>query len=62
MFKRFNELSFVIGLFFALVSLVLLVGYLLQGESSGRLTLYTGLVFLVFGIFMMLVNSRETED
>ena len=60
MYKRFNELNFVIGLFFFIVSLILLAGFLLQ-EQSTNLTLYTGLVFLVFGSGMMMIRRKKTE-
>lgn len=58
MYQRFNQLSFVIGLFFFLVSLVLLGGYLFQANSGSRLTLYTGAAFLIFGLFMMWVPEQ----
>lgn len=58
MLRRLNELSFVIGLFFTLVAVILLGGYFLMKELSAGINLYTGIVFLVFGIVMMLVRTR----
>ncbi len=58
MFRRFNELSFVIGLFFTLMAIILLGGYLLVGQLSSPINLYTGLVFLVFGALMMVIRSK----
>ena len=58
MLRRINELSFVIGLFFTLVGIILIGGYFAATELSAKVNLYTGLVFLVFGIVMMLVRSN----
>ena len=62
MYKRLNELNFVIGLFFTIVSLILLANNFFSKELSGSINLYTGLVFLVFGIFMILVKSNKDTD
>jgi hypothetical protein len=62
MYKRLNELNFVIGLFFTIVSLILLAGNFLSKELSGSLNLYTGLVFLAFGIFMILIKAAKKPD
>ena len=58
MLKRINELSFVIGLFFTLVAIILLVGYLLTEELSAKINLYTGIIFLVFGLAMIVIRSK----
>lgn len=57
MFRRINELSFVIGLFFTLVAIILLVGYFLVAQLSSSINLYTGIVFLVFGLAMILIRT-----
>jgi hypothetical protein len=57
MFRRINELSFVIGLFFTVVALILLGGYLLSARLSAPINLYTGIVFLIFGLAMVLIRS-----
>jgi hypothetical protein len=59
MYKRLNELNFVIGLFFLIVSLILLVGGFFSKQLSGSLNLYTGIVFLVFGLFMVLIKTNK---
>jgi len=59
MLKRLNELNFVIGLFFTIAALILIVDDLVSKESSGRLNLYTGIVFLVFGLIMILVRTGK---
>lgn len=61
MYKRLNELNFVIGLFFTIVSLILLVGSFFSKELSGRLNIYTGIVFLVFGLLMILIKGERSD-
>ena len=58
MYKRFNELSFVIGLFFVLVAVILIVNGLVNAAANSRLTFYTGAAFLIFGTFMVLTKSK----
>jgi hypothetical protein len=62
MHKRFNELSFVIGLFFTIVALILLIGSFLGKKASGDINIYTGLVFLAFGIGMIFIKSKQDEN
>ena len=61
MLKRLNELNFVIGLFFTIVSLILLADTLLNKEGMGKLNLYTGITFLVFGIFMISLKTDKSD-
>lgn len=58
MLKRINELSFVIGVFFTLVAIILLGGYFISEQLSSPINLYTGIVFLVFGLAMVLIRSK----
>lgn len=62
MLKRLNELNFVIGLFFTIVSLILLVDTLLNKEGTVKLNLYTGITFLIFGVFMILLKTDKSSD
>ena len=62
MYKRFNELNFVVGLFFTLVSIILFLDSFLNKASSGRLSLFTGLVFLTFGLFMIAIKTRKDSE
>ncbi|HMG67762.1 MAG TPA: hypothetical protein VK588_08755 [Chitinophagaceae bacterium] len=62
MYKRLNELSFIIGLFFTIVSIILLIDTFFSKQVSGKLNLYTGIVFLVFGIFMIAIKTGKTGD
>jgi len=41
MLKKLNQLSFVIGLFFILVAIILLVGYLLGASLKQPINLYS---------------------
>jgi hypothetical protein len=58
MYKRFNELSFVIGLFFLLVSLILILNGWLSSTAGNSLTYYSGAAFFVFGVVMMMLKSK----
>lgn len=62
MYKRLNELNFVIGLFFTIVSAILLLDNFLTRAPSRTLTLFTGLVFLVFGLFMIAIRTEKEAD
>jgi hypothetical protein len=61
MYKRLNELNFVIGSFFTIVSLILLVNYFFT-QFSGKLNLYTGLVFLLFALFMIAIKTKKRAE
>jgi threonine/homoserine/homoserine lactone efflux protein len=62
MYNRLNELNFVIGLFFTIVSFILLAGNFLSKELSGAINLYTGIVFLIFGLFMITIKRKKEDD
>jgi len=62
MYNRFYDLRFIIGLFFTLVSLFLLAGYIWEPDQHNAINLYTGLVFILFGIIMMYGKIREKKD
>jgi hypothetical protein len=58
MLNRLNELSFVIGAFFTLVSLILF-GNILVTPSPDKLSIYSATGFLVFGLLMMLLRKKK---
>ncbi len=60
MFNRLNNLGFIIGMFFILVALILLIGGLLSVSLAYKLNFYTGGAFLVFGV-VMVVGSEEKD-
>ena len=61
MLTKVTKLSFIIGLFFTLVSLVLLIGRFISTDLASDKNLYSGIVFFVFGLVMMLITPKNTE-
>jgi len=59
MLKKLNDLQFVIGLFFSVVSVILLLNVLLGGHGDSNLNIYTGASFLIFGLAMMLIKGNK---
>jgi len=59
--NRLTSLSFIIGLFFSIVSLILLIGYLAGDALKEKINLYSGFIFLVFGVFMMMSGNRKRD-
>ena len=59
MLKRLTELSFIIGLFFTIVSLILLIGYFTSPTLSSDKNMYSGITFLVFGLFMIFITKED---
>jgi hypothetical protein len=59
MYKKLNDLQFVIGLFFSIVSLILLFNVMLTANVGGKLNIYTGAGFLVFGLAMMFIRKGD---
>ena len=57
--KRITELSFIIGVFFSIVSLILLIGYFTSETLSSAKNMYSGIVFLLFGLFMIFVQTKK---
>lgn len=60
MYKKLNQLSFVIGLFFFVVSIILF-GHILLSEPGSKLNFYTASVFLIFGIAMMVIKNPTAD-
>jgi hypothetical protein len=61
MYNKLSQLNFVIGVFFILVSLILF-GNILFGKVEGKLNLYTGIAFLIFGLFMVSIRNKDQSD
>ena len=59
MYNKLNNLGFIIGIFFIIISLILIIGGLLSEELSNHLNFYTGLGFLVFGLLMAFFNRNK---
>ncbi len=61
MLRRLTELSFIIGLFFTIVSLILLIGYFTSPLLSSDKNMYSGIAFLVFGLLMILITMNKNN-
>ena len=55
---RFTQLSFIIGLFFTIVSVILL-GNMIINNAFSILNIYTAVAFLLFGTMMMIVRVKR---
>lgn len=61
MYKKLNDLQFVIGLFFSVVSVILLLNVMLGNNVAGKLNTLTGAGFLVFGVGMMFIKGKKDQ-
>jgi hypothetical protein len=57
MSEKLNQLSFIIGVFFILVALVLLIGYATTSSLKQGINLYTGMAMMVFGLVMIKLKA-----
>jgi hypothetical protein len=57
MSEKLNQLSFIIGIFFILVALVLLIGYATTTPLKLGINLYTGMAMMVFGLVMIKLKA-----
>lgn len=55
MYKKLNNLGFVIGAFFTIVSLILFANIFVQARFD-NVSIYTASAFLIFGVVMMIRN------
>ena len=60
--KHITSLSFIIGLFFLLVAFILLIGYFVSALLAHSVNLYAGIIFLLFGLFMMTINPQKDSS
>jgi hypothetical protein len=58
MYKKLNNLGFVIGIFFIIISLILLIGGVMSESLNNKLDYYTGFSFLIFGFCMAFFNRK----
>ncbi len=57
--KKLTDLRFIIGLFFSLTGLILLLSYFIAHEKNHpELNLYSGGLMLVFGLVMLVLFYR----
>lgn len=63
--NRLLDLRFVIGIFFIIVGLLLLI-YHFTGKKDAAMdtavNLNTGIVFLLFGVFMIFISLRKKVE
>lgn len=57
MSEKLNQLSFIIGVFFILVALVLLIGYATTTTLKHGINLYTGMAMMIFGLVMVKLKA-----
>ena len=62
MYKKFSQLSVVIGLFFSIISVILFIDVFMSRLEVNSITLYTAIAFLIFGLAMMLIKYNKTEQ
>ena len=62
MYKKLSSLGFVIGIFFIIISLILIIGGLISSTLSYKLNFYTGFTFLFFGIIMVFFNRNSDQQ
>lgn len=60
--KRFTSLSFIIGLFFLLVAIILLSGFFISSLLASAINLYAGISFLLFGLLMMGLTPKDEGE
>lgn len=57
--KKLTDLRFIIGLFFSLCGIILLLCYCMVADAKHpQLNLYSGAVMLLFGLLMLLLFYR----
>lgn len=59
MYKKLNNLGFVIGIFFIIISTIILIGGLLSDALDNKLDYYTGFSFMLFGLIMVFFNRKN---
>ena len=55
MYKKLNNLAFVIGVFFTVVAVILFINIFLTGRTDS-LSIYSASGFLIFGVIMIIRN------
>ena len=61
--RKLTDLRFIIGLFFSLTGLILLLTYFITAESNHpKLNLYAGGLMLVFGLVMLLLFYKGDAE
>ncbi len=59
--NKLFDLRFVIGLFFAVIGILLLIYTVLAGEKKENINIVGGLLFTVFGLVMIFLSNKKEE-
>ena len=59
MLDRLNDLGFVIGAFFTIISIVLFANIFVM-VLDDKLSIYTAASFLIFGLMMMFTRKKKS--
>ena len=62
LYKKLNNLGFVIGIFFIIISLILIIGGLSSAALAHKLNFYTGFSFLLVGTMMAYFNRNNDKQ
>ena len=62
--NKLFDLRFVIGSFFSIVGLLLLIyGFLIETKGSSSVNRWCGILFVIFGIVMIILSlQKEAHD
>ncbi|MDB5284744.1 MAG: hypothetical protein JWO06_3819 [Bacteroidota bacterium] len=61
--KKLTDLRFIIGIFFSLTGLILLLSYFIKTENNHpEMNLYSGGLMLVFGLLMLVLFYRGDAE
>ena len=58
MLKRLNDLAFVIGAFFTIISFILFLNIAFANQND-TLSIYSATTFGIFGLLMMFARTRK---
>ena len=62
MLNRLNELNVVIGIFFLLLAVILLLGSLISPALAHPANTRAGIAFGIFGVIMLLIRGGYAEE
>jgi hypothetical protein len=57
--KRFTELSFIIGTFFLIISIILIAGFFISDLLHYENNLFAGIGFFIFGAIMIMITPKK---
>ena len=61
--KKLLDLGFMIGLFFLITGVILVIGALFSaGELSKKINIYCGLGYIVFAMIMMIFSAYKIKS